>query len=106
MYIATGNIVKLNDRYIVIITDVDDDYVSWVSFDMSNVSGGTKMKTYMRSTSCFCCENNEGEYDEDCEDCKGTGSYKEEVPGMDKARVLASNAKEYILKNLTKNFEF
>ena len=101
-----GNVVKLDSGSIVIITRVDDEITFWVSFSSSNCSKEIKNKTYMRSETCFCCEHNGGEYDSDCEDCKGTGGYKEEAKGMDSAEYLADNVKEYILNSLTKNFNF
>lgn len=101
-----GNVVKTAYGSIVIITKVNDDITSWVSFSYSNSSGATKNKTHMRATTCFCCEKNDGEYDSECEDCKGTGEYEKEIMGMDAAEYLADNVKEYILDSLTKNFNF
>lgn len=102
----TGNVVKIPVLGIVIITKVTDDYANWISFDHENSSGGGKMKDYIREESCFCNEQNDGRYDEDCPDCKGTGSYKLKIDGLEKAKVLAPNVKAYIIQSLTKNFNW
>ena len=106
-----GNVVKLNSGSIVIITRVrenhkDEKCVDWVSFDSENCSGTTNIEPFMRSTACFCIEHNEGEYDNECEDCKGSGSYLTKHSGMEGAVVLGSIVKAYIVKSLTKNFNF
>ena len=101
-----GNVVKLKSGSIVIVSGVRDNLTSWISFDSTNCSGYTRNDTHMRGTACFCIENNGGEYDTECEDCKGSGSYLEEISGMDKAVLLEDNVKKYIIKSLTKNFNF
>jgi len=40
------------------------------------------------------------------ENCKGTGYYKKEKLGMDRAVYLASNVKKYIIGKLLGNFDF
>lgn len=56
---------------------------------------------------CSCYESDENSNNLiDCPKCLGTGYYKIEVDGMDKAILLASNIKEYIMDRLLKNFEF
>lgn len=110
----TGNVVKLEGGSIVIVVgERTVNYATkksvitdWVSFDSENVSGATPNKTEMEDKTCYCDEGNGGEYDEFCETCKGTGTYESERTGMDKAKFLASNVKSYIMKRLTKNFEF
>jgi len=107
----TGNVVKLKNGSIVIVTGNSktfkgEDCVEWISFDSENCSGITNVEPFTRSETCFCCEDNGGEYDEECEDCKGTGSYPERHDGMEGAVVLGSNVKKYIVKSLTKNFNF
>jgi hypothetical protein len=107
----TGNVVKLKNGSIVIVTENSktfkgEDCVNWVSFDSSNCSGITNVEPFMRGEACFCCEGNEGECDTECEDCKGTGSYIKKHDGMEGAIILGSNVKEYIIKSLTKNFNF
>jgi DnaJ-class molecular chaperone len=107
----TGNVVKLSSGSIVIITENSktfkgEDCVMWVSFDAANCSGITNIEPFMRGETCFCCEGNGGEYDEECEDCKGSGSYLIRHSGMEGAALLGSTVKAYILKSLTKNFNF
>lgn len=101
-----GNVVKLSHGSMVIISKVNEDITHWVSFESSNCSGSTENKTHMRNKTCFCIEGNDGRYDSECEDCKGFGSYMSEVDGMDKAKLLGDNVKSYIIKSLTKNFNF
>jgi len=109
---STGNVVKLKSGFIIIVTDHDREdskgnkCVWWVSFDSENCSGLTRIEPFMRSTVCFCNEHNEGEYNEECEDCKGTGSYLVRHDGMEGAIILGSSVKSYIIKSLTKNFKF
>lgn len=103
----TGNIVKLYGGSLVIITRIDTNITHWISFDSSGCSGATKNKTFIEDAMCWTCGINDGgDIEYDCECCKGTGYYKKTIHGMDKAKVLADNVKEYIVKRLTKNFEF
>jgi len=104
----TGNVVKLHDGHCIILVNVTNDDVYWISFSFSNSSGITKMKTEIKKEKCFCgyYHNNEHIYDEDCDKCYGKGYYDNEISGMDKAEYLADNVKEYILKRLLKNFDF
>ena len=106
-----GNVVEIRRGYIVIITKNSETYkkeacVEWVSFDSANCSGITNIEPFDRGETCFCCEDNEGKYDKECKDCKGTGSYMVRHDGMEGAVILGSNVKEYIIKSLTKNFNF
>ena len=102
-----GNILKLKGGSIVIVYRVDDKLTHWISFDSSGCSGGTKNVTTIIDSMCWTCDINDGgDPDYDCSDCKGTGTYKEEIPGIDKATLLADNVKSYILKSITKNFDF
>ena len=52
----TGNIVKLKDGYVVIVTDVTDKHVRWVSASASNVSGGTPQISKEEKVDCYCDE--------------------------------------------------
>ena len=113
-----GNVVKDPHGYIVIITGdrvsenfengkVKDRYYSTIPFDYTNSFGGFWEADFKRNQSCFCCETTEnGNYDDYCEDCHGTGSYKIDVLGASHAKLLGETVKDYIIKRLTKNFEF
>ncbi len=101
----TGNVVKLKNGSIVIVAGINTDFnnkevVRWISFDYANVSGSTNTKSYNKIRECFCGN------DEDCENCKGSGKYTEVIEGFDDAVFLGSNVKDYIIKSLTKNFNF
>lgn len=103
----TGNVIKTKYGHIEIVSDVTEVCTYTISFDSENVKSGHKNKTFSEKVMCWTCDINDGgEPDETCKDCKGTGSHMEIRYGMDEAKLLASNVKEYILKRLTKNFEF
>lgn len=102
-----GNVIKTANGHIEIVTSESGDYYNTISFDHENSSSGHRLKTYMRDEMCWDCDINDGgEADPDCKTCKGSGSYKKKIFGMDKATLLAPTVKEYIMKRLTKNFEF
>jgi len=103
---TTGNVVKLDTGSIVIVTSSDKESTKWIDFSHSNCSGLTKEKTHQLKRQCFCFEDNNGDIDSECTNCKGTGEFEIEVSGMDKAERLGENVKEYIIKSLTKNFGF
>lgn len=100
----TGNVVRLSDGYLVIITNVNKDTTQWVSFSCSNMSGVTRNKSYNRSETCYECRDVEVE--PECELCKGQVSYKETIDGMDKATIEARSVKDFIISRTMKNFEF
>jgi hypothetical protein len=101
-----GNVVKTVYDNIEIVVGEDGEGYRTIPINYENSSCYHKAKDYERSETCYCCEANDGEYDENCEDCKGTGGYMVKVKGFDKSKLLATTVKEYILKGLTKNFEF
>lgn len=102
-----GNVVKLKNNNLVIITNVTDEHVRYVYFSSSNCSGGSDMKTKSREEMCWDCDINDGgDADIECETCHGTGYYTAEIAGMDQAVVLADNVKDYIIGRLTQNFDF
>lgn len=106
MEFRTGNIFKLYGN-ISIVVSVDDKTTRWISFNSSASSGVTRNKTYFENEMCWDCDINDGgDIDYECETCKGTGEYKKERLGMDKAEFLADNCKDYIMERLTKNFDF
>jgi hypothetical protein len=101
----TGNIVKTFYGDVVIISNVRDNYVSWISANHSNSSGGTQIITTEDEVVCDCliecCEPSI-----DCPDCKGTGMMTKTIHGMDKATYLADNMFDYIKKRMLMNFDF
>lgn len=102
-----GNVVRLSHGSVVIITEVRSNYTNWIPIDSDKVSGGCKNISYIEESQCWTCDINDGGYqDEDCVDCHGTGYYNREISGMDKATFMAHNVKSYIMKAITKNFEF
>lgn len=117
-YFRSGNVVLDPYGSIVIITDervsenhengkIKDRYYSCIFFDYANSRGGFWESDFKRNRPCFCCEGTEnGDYDEECEDCKGTGSYKVNIKGASHAKLLGETVKDYITKRLTKNFEW
>lgn len=110
----TGNIVKIDNSIVIIykyrtidITNENYEVVDWISFNHSNVRGSTRLEPYISNEMCWECETNNSELnDYECKCCKGTGYYKKENPGMSEAVILSNCAKDYIIKTLTKNFEF
>ena len=103
----TGNVIRLKGGSIVIVSNVRSDTTQWVSFNSENCSGITNNKTTIENEMCWNCDTNDSDTpDTECEFCKGTGYYEKERDGIDKATFLADNVKSYILKALTKNFEF
>lgn len=110
----TGNVVRLHNEYgkgsVVVITEVRDDITHFVFIDASNCSGALKNKTYKASEMCWNCNTNDDPDgngpDYDCENCHGSGEYMKTWYGMDKAKYLADNVKDYILDRLTKKFNF
>lgn len=102
----TGNIVKLYNDGVVIISEVRKDYVTWISTTHGGCQGGTQMITTEKDVDCDCVTECCGQPDFDCPDCHGTGTVKEIRYGMDKATVLADNMFDYIKSRLLKNFDF
>lgn len=109
---STGNVVKTKYGNIIIITKVgtgrvnpDDDYYNWISFDSSNCSGGTYYTTTGKTVCCDDVCGNRCE-DEDCSYCGGTGTYAKTEYGLDQATLLGDNVKDYIIKSISKNFNF
>jgi DnaJ-class molecular chaperone len=111
----TGNVVKLPDGGIVIIVgyrtvknSYREDYrvVDWIPFDFEHSSGATRELTYTnKNKMCYTCLN-DGSYPSECTHCNGTGRYDVIVEGMDKAEILSSTIKGYIIDRLTKNFDW
>jgi hypothetical protein len=102
----TGNIVKTAYGDIVIISQVKDNYINWISASHGNCQGGTQKLTTETEVDCDCVSDCCGQPDIDCPDCKGTGKITKVTYGMDKAIVLADNMFEYIKSRMLKNFDF
>lgn len=75
--------------------------VHCISFSSSNCSGFIPYETHTKTDSCSCM----GE-DSECEDCNGTTFVETTRYGLEDCKLLASSVKSYILKRLTKNFDF
>lgn len=116
-----GNIIKLQDGLIVIVysyrtvksSKTEYEVVDWISFDMENIRGCTKVKSHTEKEKVFIDEevfiDDEDNVCESCETLCDTCTSKlidVEYPGMDKAKFIASNVKSYIIDKLTTNFDF
>ena len=105
-----GNVFKLYDSLHIVTgerTINGRKITDWVSFDCENCSGSTPNETELVNEMCWECDTNDSEYaDYECENCKGTGYYKAERFGMDKAIYLAPNDKKYIIDKMLGNFDF
>jgi hypothetical protein len=106
----TGNVFKLHDSLCIVTgerTINGRKITDWVSFDSEACSGSTPNVTELVEEMCWECDTNDSEYaDYECENCKGTGYYKKERLGMDRAVYLAPNVKKYIIGKLLGNFDF
>lgn len=106
----TGNVFKLNDSICIVIVEraVDNRKLTeWISFDYTNCKGITPNITELVDEMCWECDTNDSEYEDfECENCKGTGYFKKERLGMDRAVFLAYTVKDYIVDRLLKNFDF
>lgn len=101
----TGNVVKTQHGYIVIISNYTKDYTSWISFDFAGSSGGHKNEDEEVDETCWDCQENSYPNTE-CEVCGGTTTYKKIRRGFNHSTILASCVKDYIMTRLLKNFEF
>ena len=102
--LRVGAVVRLKSNYLVIITDIREDRVSWVSFGHSNTSGVTRMSGYNRDETCYDCRDVEPK--EDCCLCGGKVGYVEWVDGMEDAMVEAYSVKDWIMERLLSGFKF
>lgn len=104
----TGNVIRVRpDFELEIVTSVNSDTISTIFFNHSNSSATRKLKTYTKDELCWDCDINDGgTSDVECETCKGTGTYTKTIEGAENAEIIASTVKEFIMKALTKNFNF
>ena len=99
----TGNVVKDPGGSLVIVIGVEDARIHWVSFDAENVGGISRRDDYEDERMCLCGDHPDfqGEPQEGCESCAGTGRYIVTVKGFNKhAKVLAPNVKAFIQAKL------
>ena len=101
----TGNIVKTFHGDVVIISNVRDNYINWISASHGNCQGGTQIITTEAEVDCDCWGNFDIP-DIDCPYCKGTGKIIKITHGMDKATYLADNMFDYIKSRMLRNFDF
>ena len=95
-----GNVIRLKDGYLAIVTNVNDKTTEFVSFSSSNSSGVINNKTYETVENCFYCEE-----DYDCEVCNNTGKVTQIFYGVDEAKLEANCVKDFIVSRMLKNFE-
>jgi len=109
----TGNVVKLASGSLVIITgyrnitrtNLSYKVCDYVFVNFSNMSGCSRIDTITSKESCSCSMVN-GTPIDDCEDCDGKGKFIETREGMDKAKLVASTVKDWIVDTLTSKFNF
>jgi hypothetical protein len=98
-----GNIVKSPEGTLWIVTDIDEKYMSGVSFDYTNTTLGCSKETKKRGKHhCDCIEYDEA--NPDCADCKGTGEVDSIFHGYDEYEFVASTVKDFIQSKLLKIF--
>jgi hypothetical protein len=108
--IRIGNVIRCPHGDLWIVTNVNDghdnpvtDTIEAISFDSENVTACQRLHDYDDRRQCsedygFGC-------DVDCDVCHGTGLALVHVPGWKRSKVLASNAKDFILKGVRKQFD-
>lgn len=104
----TGNVIKIGKSIEVVII-VKDDGVITIPIDYSNTSIYHKNKSELENSQCWNCDyfdDTISRSSDECDNCKGTGYYEEERIGLDKAKILSDNIKDYIISSLSKNFGF
>lgn len=106
MKFRTGNIVKEFNGSVIIVSNVTDNHVQWISATHGNSCGTTPQKTTEEIDDCECTEFGCYEPEIDCPHCQGSGKIKKIRYGMDNATYLADNMFEYIKNRMLKNFDF
>lgn len=109
----TGNVVRLASGMIVIINKyrtVETKYrsyevVDYISLDMTNVAGSVPVESTTEEEELFSEDGDKCNCEILCSGCDRK-IIKTTRHGINDATFLASNVKKYILKRLTKNFEF
>jgi hypothetical protein len=106
LHFRDGNVIKAPGGDLWIVIDVNDDVISAVSFDCENCSATQKLDDHERNETCHCgdCPEYQGEPQEDCEDCHGTGRYTKKIKGWRHSKIVASTVKEFIMKGVKRQF--
>ena len=115
----TGSIYRIPSHGIVIIdgvrtvktTSEEYEVVDWISFTMRNSRGTIRMKNWISDVDCGCTYNDDfGDHsnpiESDCGVCNGRGLEPYTNYGFEKSTFLAHSCKDYIVKTLTKPFNF
>ena len=97
--IQEGNVFKLADD-LWIVYEVNDTYVFAANFSRENSSAIFRRKSEIIETLCHCHDHLRDE----CEICKGKGSYTKKIYGTDEAEILAKSVKDYIENRLLNSF--
>lgn len=108
LHFRDGNVIKAPGGDLWIVTDVNDELMSAVSFDSENCSATQKLDDHEREDTCHCeVYDEKDEYagnDPDCDDCHGTGRIKKKIKGWRHSKILAPTVKDFILKGIKKQF--
>jgi hypothetical protein len=93
-----GNVIKTKEGSIQIVYGVNSDgYTSTIFIDYENSTALHRYKTYTQNEYCDCGN---------CENCETNKPYKNTYYGMEDAELVANTVKEWIIKSLSKNFNF
>ena len=90
-----GNVIKSPDGHLWIVSHVDDETVTAVSFTAENFLAISKLADHTRLQICVCACGVD-EYGV-CELCHGNGHFQLPVKGWQHSEVLATNAREFML---------
>jgi hypothetical protein len=95
----SGNVIRTKNGSIEIVCDTTDTLTNTVFLNYENASATHREKTYTQKEYCSCGER-------DCDDCRHNTPRTVVYYGMEDATLVAHTVKEWILKSLTKNFDF
>lgn len=103
-----GNVIKTyrGDKLpgeVEIVIESSKESITTIPIDATNMRCHHKEKDVKIEHRCECEYG--GCTDCYCKKCNGTGYYTSTNYGYDKAKILASNVQEYIVRSLMKNFE-
>jgi hypothetical protein len=100
----SGNIIKSPSGSLWIVTDINEKYMSAVSFDSTNCSLGCSKESKRQPRQCECVDY-AGESDSECEICNGTGENFLIYPGYDDFEFVASTVKDFIVNRALSIFK-